>query len=117
MIYSVVYLFQLFVIRYLFFVICCAFIRQLLFVINRSFISFVVRFFILLHFSFEFCCCCSKREKNNSDLELCSGISIPLKEEVPVVPAIHEVPVDGYLFQHHHLESINIIQQTPPTFS
>jgi hypothetical protein len=28
-----------------------------------------------------------------------------------------EVPVDGYLFHHHHLESINIIQQTPPTLS
>ncbi len=27
-------------------------------------------------------------------------------------PAIHQVPV-----QHHHLESINIIQQTPPTLS
>jgi hypothetical protein len=48
-----------------------------------------------------------QKKKSNSDPELCSGISIllPVKtEEVPVV-------------QHHHLESINIIQQTPPTLS
>jgi hypothetical protein len=71
-------------------------------VIHYSYSLFVVNLFISYHsllivhlfcslfdYSFgfifiEFCCCCSKREKNNSDPELCSGISIPLKEEVPV---------------------------------
>jgi hypothetical protein len=47
-IYSVVFFVP--VIHYSSFVICCAFIRQLLFVINRSFILLVVRLFILFHF-------------------------------------------------------------------
>ncbi len=52
MIYSVVYFVP--VIHYLSFVICCAFIRQLLFVINRSFILFVVRLFVLFHLNLNF---------------------------------------------------------------
>jgi hypothetical protein len=50
-----------------------------------------------------------QRKKNNSDPEPCSGISIL---GLLQVPAVLQVPV-----QHHHLESINIIQQTPPTLS
>ncbi len=63
------------------------------------------------HFHRFFAYLVFKREKNNSDPELCSGISIPLTEEVPVVPATCSS------IQHHHFESINIIQQTPPTLS
>ncbi len=49
-------------------------------------------------------------QKCNSDPEPCSGISIPLYEK-------YLLPVDSTCSQHHHLESINIIQQTPPTLS
>jgi hypothetical protein len=59
-IYSVVYLVP--VIRYSLLVICCAFIRKSLFVINRSFILFVVRLFIF-HFSLNFTCFCCSKEK------------------------------------------------------
>ncbi len=60
----------------------------LVFVINRSFILFIVRLFVLFSFSLMLACfiVVQKREKNNSDPEPCSGISIPC-----------------YLFQHHHL--------------
>jgi hypothetical protein len=54
--------------------------------------SFVV--FILINSLFIV-----QEEKNNSDPELCSGISIQL--------TVH----------HHQYESINIIQQTPKTLS
>jgi hypothetical protein len=65
------------VIRYSSFVICCAFIRQSLFVINRSFILFVVRLLFFFSFSLNFVVVVvQKREENNSDPELCSGISI-----------------------------------------
>jgi hypothetical protein len=74
----------------------------LLFVINRLFILFIVRLFVL--FSSIPCLFIVQKRKSNSDPEPCSGISIPLPVQVPVV-------------QHHHLESINITQQTPPTLS
>jgi hypothetical protein len=75
-IYSVVYFVP--VIRYLLFVICYAFIRQLLLVINRSFILFVVGLFILFSFSLSFVCfIVVQKKKNNSDPEPCSGIWIP----------------------------------------
>jgi hypothetical protein len=54
------------------------------------FISFLIDSLIYLLF---------KREKNISDPELCSGISITLT------------------VNHHQHESINIIQQTPPSLS
>ncbi len=55
-------------------------------------ISFLINFFVYSLF---------KREKNNSDPELCLGISISL-----------------FLLKYHHqYKSINIIQQTPPTLS
>ncbi len=76
MIYSVVYFVP--VIRHSLFVICCALIHHSLFVINRSFIFFVVRLFILFPFFIEFCLLLFKREKNNPDPEPCSGISILL---------------------------------------
>ncbi len=94
---------QLVIIRDLF---ICAF----LFIINRSFTLFVVRIFILFSFSSILCLLIvQKRKKSNSDPEPCSGFSIPLTEEVPVVPATY--------IHHHRYESINIIQQTPPTLS
>ncbi len=71
MIYSVVYFVP--VIRYSLFVICCA-----LFVVNRSFILFVVRSFVLFSFSLIRYLFVVQREKNNSDPEPCSGISILL---------------------------------------
>jgi hypothetical protein len=42
-----------------------------------------------------------------SDPEPCSGILIPLYKKYPL-------PVD---YHHHQVESINIIQQTPPSLS
>ncbi len=76
MIYSVVYFVP--VIRYSSFVIRCAFIHQSLFVIIRSFILFVVRLFILLHFHLNFVVVVVvQKKKNNSDPEPCSGILIP----------------------------------------
>jgi hypothetical protein len=73
------------------------------FVINHSFILFIVRSFVCFISSvFAYFIVVRKEKKNNSDPELCSGILIPL----PMLPV-----------QHHHLESINIIQQTPPTLS
>ncbi len=51
-----------------------------------------------------FACLLFKRKRNNSDPEPCSGISILY-------------PCTCSSIQHHHFESINIIQQTPPTLS
>jgi hypothetical protein len=86
-IYSVVYFVP--VIRYSSFIICCAFIRQLSLVIICSFILFVVRLFILFHYQLNFVLLFKKETKNNSDPELCSGISIL---------QLLQVPVDCYLF-------------------
>ncbi len=63
------------------FVNCCAFIRQLLFVIICSFILFVVWLFCFHSHWASLFYCCSKEEKNNSDPELCSGISIPCYQQ------------------------------------
>jgi hypothetical protein len=81
---------QLFVI-----VIHYLFICARLFVIHCSTIYSPVVYFI----SHRFFVLLFKREKSNSDLELCSGISIPL--------TVH----------HHQYKLINIIQQTPQTLS
>jgi hypothetical protein len=89
------------------------FICALLFVINRSLILFIVRLFVLFSFHRFFAYLLFKREKNNSDPEPCSGISILLTEEVPY--RLYLLPVN--YMQHHRYESINIIQQTPPTLS
>jgi hypothetical protein len=72
---------------------------------------------ILFHFHLSFVLIVIQREKNNSEPEPCSGISI-LRWQLPV-PALPVSSKEHYLrlFQHHHLESINIIQQTPPTLS
>ncbi len=75
MIYSVVYLCQLFVfvihIRYL------LFIRQL-FVVHYYSFSYFVRCSIIHFVSFSFVLLIVvQKKKNNSDPELCSGISIP----------------------------------------
>ncbi len=70
-------------------------------VIRYHYSLFIVRLFIqllLFHIS-SILCLLFKREKNNSDPELYSGISIPL--------TVH----------HHQYESINIIQQIPLTLS
>jgi hypothetical protein len=96
-------LYQLVVIRDLLFV--------LLFIINRSFILFIVRLFVLFSFSSIPYLFIVQKRKSNSDPEPCSGISIPLTVTCYLVPV--QVPV----IQHHHLELINIIQQTPPTLS
>jgi hypothetical protein len=100
-IYSVVYFVP--VIRYSSFVICCAFICQLLFVINRSFILFVVRLFILFSSSLNFACfIVVQKKKNNFDPELCSGISIPLKEEVPYPLYLLPVSTSSSRVNKHH---------------
>jgi hypothetical protein len=66
------------VFRYLFICVC-------LFVNNRSFILFIVRLFVFI-FIDSLLIYCSKEKKNNSDPEPCSGISILLPVQVPVVP-------------------------------
>jgi uncharacterized membrane protein len=74
------------------FIICCSFIF-----VHCSTIYFIIVYF---HFSSILCFICWLKEKRTIlILNLCSGISIPL-------PA-----------NHHQYESINIIQQTPPTLS
>ncbi len=102
MIYSVVYSCQLFVfvirIRY-----CCLFVSYLLLFVSY-FYSLFDYSFVSFHLSFVLIVV-QKREKKNSDPELCSGVSI-----LQYIKYLR-------LFQHHHPESINIIQQTPQTLS
>jgi hypothetical protein len=95
---------QLSVIRDLF---SCAF----LFVINRSFILFIVRLFILFHSHRFFVYLLFKREKSNSDPEPCSGISILLTEEVPVVPATchQHTPSSLRVNKHHTADSTDFV--------
>ncbi len=92
---------QLFVIQYLF---ICAY----LFIIGRSFILFIVRLFTSLllvfipHRFFVYCCSKAKR-------------TILILNHVQVFRSRctrWRTPV-----HHHQYESINIIQQTPPTLS
>ncbi len=83
------YTLLLFIRQYLLLFVSCLFVVQLF-----CFIFIWVLFWLL-----------SKREKNNSEPERCSGISI-----LQYIKYLR-------LFQHHHLESVNIIQQTPPTLS
>jgi hypothetical protein len=83
------------------FVIYCAFTRQY----YSLFVQYFIRCLIIFHLLLSFVLIVVQKKKNNSEPELCSGISI--------------LQYNKYLrlFQHHHLESINIIQQTPPTLS
>jgi hypothetical protein len=53
------------------------FICALLFIIDRSFIVFIVRLFCCFHSHRFFVYLLFKREKNNSDPELCSGYFNP----------------------------------------
>jgi hypothetical protein len=78
-------------------VICYLFICTLL--VDHIFCSLFDYFFVLLFISFLInpLFSCSNEKKNNSDPELCLGISIPL--------TVH----------HHQYESINIMKQTPLT--
>ncbi len=90
------------------FVNCFAFLRQLSFV--HLFCSL---FDYFVSFSLSFVFVVVQKKKNNSEPELCSGISILQYIKYPLrVTRVREVPV-----RQHHLESINIIQQTPPTLS
>ncbi len=88
---------QLFVICYLFICAHYSLFVVHLFVVHCSTIYFIIVYF---HFLSILCFICWLKEKRTIlILNLCSGISIPL-------PA-----------NHHQYESINIIQQTPPTLS
>ncbi len=91
---------------------CASYLFVSLFVICASYSLLSFIYFICCSTMYSSCCLISflinsllfhcslfKREKNNSDPELCSGISIPLT------------------VQYHQYESLNIIQQTPPTLS
>ncbi len=81
----------------------------LLFVINHSFIFVhcsIICLFLFSSIPYSFIV---QKRKSNSDPEPCSGILILL------TVTCYPVPVQVPIVQHHHLESINIIQQTPPT--
>jgi hypothetical protein len=90
----------------------------------RLFICKLFDFIFLQFFAFIYCSL-SKREKCNSDPELCSGILILLPVQHHLYASINiiqQAPVcSGILIplpvQHHLYASINIIQQTPPTLS
>ncbi len=73
----------------------------LVFIVCRSFISFIIQQFVLLLFAFIshrfFVLFVVRKKKNNSDPELVFRYFDPAN--------------------HHQYDSINIIQQTPPTFS
>jgi hypothetical protein len=73
---------------------------------------------ILFHLYLSFVLIVVQKKKNNSEPELCSGISIPLAVTCNTTSTCVTRKEDYQLpVQHHHLESINIIQQTPPTLS
>ncbi len=91
---------------------CASYLFVWLFVIFASYSLLSFIYFVRCLTIHSFCCLISflinsllfrcslfKRGKTNSDPELYSGISIPST------------------VQHHQYESINIIQQTPPTLS
>ncbi len=107
MIYSVVY----FCASYSSFVISYLLCFYLLLIVHLFCVLFD---YLLFSFSLILCLFVVQKKKNNSDPKPCSGISILLLLQVPVTRCTRST---RYLFQHNHLESINIIQQTPPTLS
>ncbi len=93
------------------FVNCCAFIHQSLYVIIRQ--LFYSLFDYFFSSSFEFCFDCCSKEKEQFWTWTLFRYFDPAIRQVPALPVTSNLR----LFQHHHLESINIIQQTPPTLS
>ncbi len=83
----------------------------LLFVINRAFILFIVRLFVLFSFSLILCLFIVQKRKEQFWSWTVFRYFDPVRQKkLPV-----QVPVN--CFQHHHLKSMNIIQQSPPTLS
>ncbi len=78
----------------------------LLFVINRSFVLFIVRYLFCFHFHRFLVYLLFKRER-----------AILILNCVQVFRSHWQLPVQVPIVQHHHLESMNIIQQTPLTLS
>ncbi len=88
------------------FVIYCAFIRQYY---SLSPVQYFIRCSdILFHFHLSFVLIVVQKRKEQF------WTWTLFRYFDPALPAKHQYL---RLFQHHHLESINIIQQTPPTLS
>ncbi len=81
------------VIRYSLFIYLCS-----LFVINRSFLLFIVRLFILFSFSFDSLLFVVEKKRTILILDRVPGVSIPLPvtrfKEVPVLPV--QVPSSSF---------------------
>ncbi len=80
----------------------CAYVFHQLFIFV-TYCSMLISGYLFVHYSITYLISCCAI----FDPELCLGISFPLYEKYPL-------PVD---YHHHQVESINIIQQTPPSLS
>ncbi len=81
-----------------------------LFIINRSFILFIVQLFVLFSFSSILCLFVVQKRKG----------TILILDRVPrisILCYLFKYPLLYLTYHHHRFESINITQQTPPTLS
>jgi hypothetical protein len=96
----------------------CYLFNIIIIIIMNLFISLYLLLFVscfyslfdyFVSFSFEFCFdCCSKREKNNSDPELCSGISI-LRYPLQVTRTPCSTSSSSRVNKHHTADSTNFV--------